>query len=110
MAIKFGGWQASDDGILDFVSGWVFLQFAHHTVDIAGGSPIPAVFDSLRLTNGTGGGVDVTVRISIVCEVFFGGGERKVGSANVGMFEVEWASAKSNFLLAIFFYDVNDDV
>ena len=109
-AVKLGGGEVGGDGVGEVLGGGIFLDFAHHAVDVIGGVPIPAVGDGLRLADFAGGLVDVAVGVVVVRELGFGLLEGGVGITDILMLQIEGAGAEGNFLLAVVVDDVDDDV
>ena len=109
-AVKLGGGKVGGDGVGEVLGGGIFLDFAHHAVDVIGSVPVPAVGDGLGLTDFASSLVDVAVGVVVVCELGLGLLEGGVGVANVLMLQIERAGAKSDFLLTIVVDDVDDDI
>ena len=107
VAIKSGGGDLGFGG--DGLVGGIFIDFAGETIKVAFAIPSPAIGYSLRLTDGHGGGKDIAIRI-IVSKTILGILDGFGGVTDITLLEIEGAGAKDDFLDAIFFDYVDNDM
>lgn len=109
-AVKLGRGDSGGESVLKMVGGGILGELASPAVEIFGARPNPAVSDSLGLTNGGDGGVDVAIRVGVVDDGGFGLGNGGVRSTEILLLKVERAGAEDDNGRAVRFCDIDDDV